>query len=762
MTIFPVQDTFVRGEVSPRLHARASLDLYKAALSRCENFVTLPHGGIRKRGGTFFVGEVPSSARKTRLIPFVFSDDQAYALVLGHQVMRVYAYGARVGSVEVTTPWTESEIFDVKFVQSADDMWLTHPSYEPRKLSRTAHTSWSIATVSFTDGPFNNINTNEGVVLYASAATGSVTIHSNIALFNAGMVGRIIRIDLESYEAIEPWEPNTIIRDPTLGARRRYNGNVYESEADYPLSADYDAKTGATPPTHTRGSEWDGSQNYETLPNIPVSSGSPIINKDFVHGFLWRYLHSGYGIARITGFTSSTQVSATVLTTFPDEVVGSGNTSFAWRFDAFEDGVFPGSVAIFEERLTFGKRFSVYGSSNGLFDDFEAGEKGDDAVIFRNAGGGEANDILWLADIDGYLTIGTIGGIRSLSGSGIDEALTPSSFKNRKARCAPCANIRPVQVGQSWAYVVKGRKKLAELKLGQQLRFESDDLGQISEHIPKEGVVEIAFQEAPDPFLWFPLDNGELGGFTYQPSQDVRGMHRHQLGGAFSATAHGVVESVCVTPGQTGEDDVWLIVKRTIGGVTKRYIEIATTPFEYGDIEDAFCVDSGLSYEGAATATVSGMTHLAGQTVDVLAGGTVYRGRTVSAGGVVTLPAGAAAATAWHIGLAYEAGADTLELDVGGRDGSLLGRKKRVTKVILSLLETDLSGLEITSLQRTRWESVKLPSIEAPGTAATLYTGNVEVPIDDSWEGQGRIRIRHTNPTPCTIRAMTPAFDNEP
>jgi hypothetical protein len=113
-TLYPVQDTFVRGEISPRLHARASLDLYRAALSKCENFVTLPHGGIRKRGGTYFVGEVKTSARRTRGIPFIFSADQAYMLEFGDLYVRVYAYGARVGTVEVATPYLEADLFDLQ------------------------------------------------------------------------------------------------------------------------------------------------------------------------------------------------------------------------------------------------------------------------------------------------------------------------------------------------------------------------------------------------------------------------------------------------------------------------------------------------------------------------------------------------------------------------------------------------------------------------------------------------------------------------
>ncbi len=430
-----------------------------------------------------------------------------------------------------------------------------------------------------------------------------------------------------------------------------------------------------------------------------------------------------------------------------------------WRLGTFVPGKYVESGSLYEERLAFSRKFSVYASATGDFDNFATGEKDDAALEFVQAGGGQANDITWIAESDGALIIGTLGGIRALSGSGIDEALTPSSFKNRRSRTFGCAPLRPVDAGQSFLFVTRSRKSIAELTQSATGKFTSEDVGQVSEHIPKQGVVELAFQTDPDPLLWFPLDNGELGGYTHQPSQEVRGMHRHRIAGSFSGSDWGIVESAVVTPGQDGNDDLWLIVKRTIGGATRRTIEIKSVPFEYGEIADAFEVDCGLTYGGVATGTVTGLDHLNGETVDALADGVVYHDLTVAAG-AVSLPGGATAAK-WQVGLPYEAGADTLELDVGGRDGSIVGRRKKVSKVILSLFETDTTGLEITSMQRGRWEPVRIPSVVTPDSSANLFTGNVEVPIDDSWEGQGRVRIRHTNPTPCTIRAFTPVFDAE-
>lgn len=898
MTVFPSQDTFVRGEVSPRLHARASLDLYRAGLSKCLNFVTLPHGGIRKRGGSSFSGEAKTSSKKTRVIPFIFSADQAYALELGDLYLRIFSYGAPVTQatqnitgitkanpgvvtysgadtyangdhviisgvagmtevngreftvanvntgantfelsgvntttyttyvsggtvaeiIEVVTPWAEADIFRVQFYQSADQMWLSHPSYPTQLLTRSAHTTWTIAEYLLNDGPYLPINTTatsltpaeSGAVhpLMTSNTAPSGTASASVSNSDAWKIfNRDIKVgwasggddppqsiaydfpstntkvcdaywmvsdDTNFVDTPVTWTfdgfdgSNWIVLDTRSSEkdwgrneRRFYEFSNKVAYQSYRISI-LSTKSGLAVGVGEMG--WHESGDTMTAFNLTASSITGInggvgfrtsdvgrtirlLGSDLV----WRW-------ARIVSRTSTTVVTVRLY----GHALPDLNPIINWRMSVFESTKYPAAPLIYEERLVLAQRFSVYASESLVFDDFTPGAADDNALAFTNAGGGQANDIVWLADLDGFLLSGTAGGIRALSGAGIDEALTPSSFKSRRNRAQGCAPIMPAEAGESFIYVARNRKALAELSPTNVGRFASEDIGQISEHIPKKGIVELAFQTYPDPLLWFPLDNGELGCHTHQPSQDVRGMHRHRLGGAFTGSSWAIVESACVTPGQDGIDDVWMVVKRTIGGVTKRYIEILEAPFEYGDIEDTFAVDSALVYSGAATTSVTGAFHLAGQTVDVLAGAKVYRGLVVSATGGVSLPGGSAAATPWVVGLPFSAEADTLELDVGGRDGSIMGRKKRVNKVILSLLETDTSGLEIASYIKGRWEPVKIPTIVVPNGLASLHTGNVDVPIDDSWEGQGRISIRHTNPTPCTIRAMTPAFDSEP
>lgn len=817
--LYPIQDTFVRGEISPRLHARASLDLYRAALSKCENFVTLPHGGIRKRGGTYFVGEVKNSAKKTRGIPFIFSSEQAYCLEFGDQYIRIYAYGARVGTVEVASPYLEADLFDLAYVQSADQMWITHRSYIPQVLTRTAHTSWSLANFDFLDGPYDPINLTPTTL--TPAGRGSITpiMTSNTAPSgtvsssrgNTDTYGIFDGVKTGVYNVAEG--SSGFVRYRLAGGARKVCDGYWltapenSSNADMPtqwqLRGSNDGTNWVTLDSRSAETGWSGSETQfyeftnsvafeyhdllcsgggggdafntnmaewamhekaETQTPFDLTASSIIgINGDIGFqttdvGRSIRLLGSDgrWRWARILSRTSTTVVKVVLY----NHALPDITPITRWRLGTFVPGKYVESGSLYEERLAFSRRFSVYASVTGDFDNFALGEKDDDALEFIQAGGGQANDIVWIAESDGALMIGTSGGIRALSGSGIDEALTPSSFKNRRSRTFGCAKIRPIDAGQSFLYVTRSRKAIAELTQTSANKYASEDIGQISEHVAKKGIVELAYQTDPDPILWFPLDSGELGGYTHQPSQDVRGLHRHQIGGTFSSSDWSIVESAVVTPGQSGVDDIWLFVKRTIGGVTRRYIEIMTTPFEYGALEDAFQVDCGLTYSGAAVNVVNGIDHLNGQSVDVLADGKVYKGLAV-AFGQVTLPGGVLAAK-WQVGLRTRSEADTLELDVGGRDGSVIGRRKKVAKVIMSLMETDTTGLEVQSLIRGRWEPVRMPSIVAPDGKASLFTGNVDVPIDDSWEGQGRVKVRHVNPTPCTIRAFTPVFDVEP
>ena len=153
MPVYVIQPSFAGGELAPSLHARVDLAKYSVGLKTCRNFIVQAHGGVTNRAGTKYVCDTKDSTNKTRLIPFSFNTEQTYALEFGHQTMRVIKDGGQVSSggnpVEISTPYSDSELSNLKFTQSADVMTICHPSHPVKELKRTSHTSWTLTDVVF-------------------------------------------------------------------------------------------------------------------------------------------------------------------------------------------------------------------------------------------------------------------------------------------------------------------------------------------------------------------------------------------------------------------------------------------------------------------------------------------------------------------------------------------------------------------------------------------------------------------------------------
>ena len=191
------QTNFTAGEFSPLLEGRHELAKYKDAVSKLENFYTFPHGPVDKRPGTRFIAAVKTEANQTRLIPFIFSTIQAYILEFGNNYIRFYKDEGQIlsgpSAYEIVTTYTTAQIPDLKFTQSADVLYICHSAHNPRQLTRTGHTSWTLSDYDSGDGPYIEENTT-ATTLSPSGTTGSVTITASVALFSAADIGRNIRI----------------------------------------------------------------------------------------------------------------------------------------------------------------------------------------------------------------------------------------------------------------------------------------------------------------------------------------------------------------------------------------------------------------------------------------------------------------------------------------------------------------------------------------------------------------------------------------
>lgn len=167
--------SFNAGEVTPELFGQVDKPHQQTGLAVCRNFIPLPHGPVANRPGFGFVRASVHADKRVRLLPFVFSRDQSFALEVGHEYVRFHTQGATLldtgAPYQVATPYQEADLFDLRFVQSNDVVTITHPNYAPRELRRLGSVSWALATINF--GP--TLSAPTGVAVSATAGTGTTT-----------------------------------------------------------------------------------------------------------------------------------------------------------------------------------------------------------------------------------------------------------------------------------------------------------------------------------------------------------------------------------------------------------------------------------------------------------------------------------------------------------------------------------------------------------------------------------------------------------
>ena len=741
---------FTGGELSPRLDGRNDLGKYPTGSKTLENFIVYPHGAAARRSGTQYVAQVKNSSAKTRLIPFEFSTTQTYMMEFGNQYIRFYKDNGQIlesdvtisgatqanpvvvtatghsynngdeiritgvvgmtelnnkrylvankttntfeitdvdgtningtgftaytsGGVanrvyEISTPYLTAELFDLKFAQSADVMYICHPNHEVEKLSRTGHTSWSLTDVEFSDGPYLDDN--------ISTTTITVSAH-------------------------------------TVGTGRTLTAS---------------AITGI-----------NGDTGFQT-----TDVGRLIRFRD------------GYG--KITARTDTLNVTIEIL-----EDMGSTSASTDWSLGAFSDTTgHPSCVTFFEQRLVFAATLNnpqtVYFSKSGDYENMNENRGGtvadDDAIIYTIASN-QVNAIRFMTATR-TLIIGTAGGEFAVSGGGTDIAITPTNILIKKQSNNGAANVDALAVGNATLFLQRAKRKLRELAYNFDVDgYVSPDLTILAEHITEGGLSQISYQQEPNQIIWGVRDDGQLVGLTYQREQQVVAWHRHKFGGTFgsgaSATGFGVCESVATIPTDNSEYQTYVIVKRTINSVTRRYVEYINN-YDFDETDDTTFnfLDSQLNYDGSAATTISGLDHLEGQTVSVLANGATHPDKTVS-GGSITLDR---SSTKVKVGLAYTSLMQTMRLDAGSQDGTSQGKTKRIFDITIRLYESIgvEVGPDLNNMERIPFRSSANPM----DSGVSVFTGDKEVEFRGNYETDGFIFVRQTQPLPLTILSLYP------
>lgn len=192
-----LQTNFTAGELSPKLYGRVDIARYQNGAKKVRDCLPQIYGGVRRRPGSLYVGEVKTSAKLTRLIPFIFNETTAYMLEFGDLYMRVYKNGARIPAYELVTPFTEAMLFEMDYTQGADTMFLFHETLAIRRLVRVADNNWAL-DAPITATPFEEPGTYPAATMTPSIKDpvgGAVTMTASAAVFSAGNVGSSIKIN---------------------------------------------------------------------------------------------------------------------------------------------------------------------------------------------------------------------------------------------------------------------------------------------------------------------------------------------------------------------------------------------------------------------------------------------------------------------------------------------------------------------------------------------------------------------------------------
>lgn len=716
---------------------RVDFSKYSSALSVLENFLLTVQGPVVKRGGTRYVAAVKDSTKQCWLSTFEYNVTNAYILEFGDLYIRFFTQHAQLISgppVEVVTPYAEANLFNVdgtcrlRTAQSGDFLYITHGLYEPQTLQRLTATSFSLVPFRPTGGPFKDLNDTTTTV-YASATTGVVTLTASAPIFLAGHVGTLFKLEAKDINSVTAWEPGKAV---ALNGLRRVGIRVYQA-----LNA---ATTGSEVPVHTVGAYFDGDT-----------------------GVQWQFNDAGFGYARITAFTDTTHVTATVVQKLPTDVTLIANATTRWAHAAWSDVEgWPTDVTFFRERLVMARKQTVWLSVSSAFDDFSAknsnGEVTADMAITITIASGKINDVQWLL-ADKYLLAGTAGAEFSIGELTNGQPLGPGNIRAPLQSQFGTRAIVPVQAGASIMFVQRAGRKMREILYDYSADgYQSFDRTALSNHITKSGVIDMDYQQEPYSIVWCTRADGRLIGFTWNAEQNVWGWHGHKIGGtAGVGGAGGFVESVAAIPSPDGSrNELWLIVKRTINGAVKRYVEFMEAEWtdEVAQTQ-AFYVDCCLTYTGAPATVISGLGHLEGQTVRMLVDGSTHPDRTVTAGSITLQRAGSVVT----IGLPFASKLQSMRVEAGSRTGTAQGKTKRMNRVTFRVDNSSSGrfGADFTTMDDITY---RVPD-NLMNQPVPPFTGDLQ----QSWPGgyslDGRIAFYDELPLPLTLVAIFPEVDTQ-
>jgi hypothetical protein len=735
----PLLRSFAGGEITPELYGRLDLQKYQTGLATCLNFRTQPHGPAERRTGFEFVAEAKDSTRLVRRIPFSFSADQTAVLEFGHLYVRMHIDGEALLEADKAVVSIAGSTVTVTghAWSTGDDVYIGSPGRFHRITSTGANTFtttdlWGAATTA--------------VGSTAARVYTLTTPYTEDDLFNLHYAqdSDVLTITCQGCPAKE--------------LRRLGAANWTLTDIDFAPSADVPQNVAVveTNPTTTSPQP----QNYvvtaiyadgitESLASAVVSASNNLSYAGNYNTLTWDALTGAtrYNVYKQRG-GSFGYIGQTVALTIVDDNVLADTTKTPPE-DIYElntgTGDYPAATTYYEQRRWFAGTAdspqSVWATRNATQANLTSSipSQDDDGMQFRIASQ-QQNSIRHLLPLADLIAL-TVGGEFRIYADNAPN-ITPSSLSIKPQGYAGASMAQPVLTSGSILYVQAQGARIRELAYNWQSNaYASIDISIMAPHLfSGYTVTDLAFQQAPVPTLWCVRSDGALLAMTYVPEQQVYGWHRH--------TTNGHFESVCVVS-EGYEDVLYASVRRTVNGRQVRYLERLRSA-AFTAQEDAFFVDCGLTYDGAPATTISGLYHLEGMTVQILADGAVQPNQVV-AGGTITL---VDAASVVHVGLQYSSDLVTLPVVLEGMQAAGQGVTKNVNGVRMRVRASSVvkGGPSFDKLITPPSRAVTDPYDSPPA----LRTEEIRFAFTPTWAADGQICLRQDLPLPLTVLSIAP------
>ena len=732
MSVRSLLRSFAGGEITPELYGRVDLTKFQTGLARCRNTRVLPHGPAQRRTGFRFINQTKGGV--CRLLPFTFSADQSVVLELGATYVRFHINGTTLLEANKAITSISGSTVNVSTHGYSAGQWV----YIGSRFFIVATAATNSFTVTDLRG---NSVTPVGTTVARVYEVATPYAAGDLFALRYAQSADVLTITHPSYPAKELRRlgaTNWTLTDVTFAPPA--------APASAPTATPTQPSTGTTS-TQTYAFTYVAADGSESLASATTTATNALNLAGNFNTITWSSVSGAVrynvyklrgGILAYIGTTTGTSIVDDNIT--PDTTKAPPESVYTLNTGA---GDYPAAVTYYEQRRWFAGTTNepqkIWATRSGTEANLTSSlpTQDDDAMEFRIASR-QQNAIRHLVPLSDMLALTVGGEFRVFSDN--SPAITPTALTVRPQGYSGASAVQPLVTSGSVLYVQSQGARLREMSYNwQQNAFASIDISIMAPHLFNGWqLVDLAYVRAPVPEVWAVRSDGTLLCMTYVPEQQVYGWSTHDTPGRF--------ESVAVVS-EGDEDVLYAVVKRTIGATDYRYVERLQSR-TFVDQADAFFVDSGLTYDATPVSSLSGLWHLEGRTVQILADGAVHPTRVVTNGAVAL----DFAASTVHVGLPFVSDIQTLPLAMEGAPAGGQGMTKNVNTVRMRVTQTSAVKAGPSTNRLTEYPARDVTDDYDDPPA--LRTGELRFSIGPSWGPDASVCVRQDLPLPLTVLSM--------